>query len=80
MPQPYAYGDSVLATELEHVLSLFVPNEKKRGKLRKSPDKFLAHCHALLPNRLEHEVNRCRGIAFDAGEHGFSYSTVTGEP
>ena len=78
--QPYTYGDPVSSTELEHVLATFVPSARKRVKLRKTPDKFLAHVFGFLPLRLEHEVNRCRGLAYDAGEHGFSYSVQTGEP
>lgn len=76
--QPYTYGDPVTADELEALLTLFVPDAKKRVKLRRSPQKFLAATYNLMPNRMEHEVNRCRGVAFDAGEHGFSYSTMEG--
>lgn len=79
--KPYAFGDSVSVEELDALLAVFVSDVRKRRKLRRTPGKFLSAAHAMLPNRVEHEVNRCRGIAFDAGEHGFSYSVEqVGEP
>jgi len=76
-PAPaYAYGDPITRSEFLAVRSCLLP--KRRSRLHKlSPEKFLAAAYHLAPARLEHEVNRKRGIAHDAGENGFSYSVVT---
>lgn len=51
-----------------------LPHLNRKGKQRPKADvlEFLAH---LWPLRLEFEMLRLKGFAFDAGEEGFSYTT-----
>jgi hypothetical protein len=71
-PKPFKYGDPL--TEQEAVAL-----RKRLIAGRRVPlTKFLAALHSYLPQRLEFEVDRLRGLAFDIGEGGFSYTRVGG--
>lgn len=74
---PYTFGGELTESESAHVIKTLLPNKRKR---RRVPTvRLLAGLHAYVPNALEHEVNRKRGIAFDSGEAGFSHQRISGE-
>lgn len=69
----FSFGDDYTAEEFVLVVTRLVPNMPP--KMRKQPAiitwQQLANVNKL---RVEHEVNRARGWAYDSGEHGFSHS------
>ena len=71
----YVYGDTITKSEFMKVRRRLAPKAGKRLR-RATQDKVVAAMHHLAPNRLEHEVNRLRGIAFDSGEAGFSHVVI----
>lgn len=73
----YRHGDSLTQLEMMHVLGRFLPKGKRvRGPVQ-AMQLFTALYNAL-PNLIEHEVNRHRGLAFDSGEAGFSHQRIGG--
>lgn len=71
-PPCYVYGSPITAQEVAAIKARFFP-----GKQIIAPAAaMLAGIHARFPMRLEHEVNRLRGWAFDAGDEGFSYERI----
>jgi hypothetical protein len=72
--KPYALGDAISKEDCDAVFVRMVPDAKKRRKVARDSTRFIAMMMAHVPARLEHEVNRLRGLAFDGGEEGFEYS------
>lgn len=68
----YVYGEPLSAAERDNVINSIAP-KRRRGV---SPDAAFRMLHGVLPNLIVHMVNKQRGIAFDAGEAGFSYTRV----
>lgn len=63
-----------LSDEDFHIIrDRMLPHLSRRGKQR-TKDTVLAFLAQLWPRRLEFELMRLRGLAFDAGECGCSYS------
>jgi hypothetical protein len=74
----FKIGDSISPAEVQAIFERTIPDPKKRPKRQARILQALAYLTNTVPQRLEHEVNRHRRYAFDAGEEGFSY-TVIGE-
>jgi hypothetical protein len=75
--KPYVFGDVVTPAEVKQIRARLLP-EYKSARLKKlGATAFVQAIHEVIPQRLEHEVNRLRGLAFDSGEAGFSHTTGT---
>ena len=72
MAKPYVSGDPITQGEYRAIVKLFFPKQHIRGKMKD----VLKRISDYRPMRLEHEVNRLRGFAFDIGEHGSSYEHI----
>lgn len=74
---PYAFGQPLTIQEVTAVLAaLIAPKPLPRSSAQQQARMFTAICRSI-PMRIEHEVNRLRGIAFDSGEAGFSHSDMS---
>lgn len=74
---PWTYGDPVNPDEYKALCErLALAANVRRRRAIPNPARVLAALHALVPMRLEHEMNRLRGLAFDAGEAGFSFTRI----
>lgn len=72
----YACGDSMTPEEFAQARDRILPDWRRRFK-RMPPPAMLAGLMNTVPHRLEHEVNRARGLAFDSGENGFSHTVIS---
>lgn len=72
MATPYRVGESFTPAEANAVYTSWAEVEPRIRKM----DRFvlLLQFQTKMPLRFEHEVNKLRGLAFDIGEHGSSYS------
>lgn len=71
-PTPYIYGAALSEDECLAVRTRLATKASKQ-----QPAAVVWKVlHDAIPNRLAHEVNRLRGIAFDSGECGFSHSFI----
>lgn len=61
MVRAWAIGESITAAEYVAVCARIFGRRRPHGH----PDRVVAGMVALFPLRLEHEMNRLRGIAFD---------------
>ena len=77
MSDRYVYGDVVMPEEARIIRERLASDLKARKRMqRMGMQQFLKALHEYMPQRLEHEVNRLRGYAFDSGEHGFSHTVI----
>lgn len=76
MQKPFQLGEPIPKHEAVAVLTRLVPDVKRRRKVLRNTNKAIAMLNSTVPQRLEHEVNRLRGWAFDGGEPGFEYHWV----
>lgn len=70
----YIYGSETTADERKVIWQRFFPGKMVPKGLTAAT--VLHHIHARFPLRLEHEVNRLRRWAFDAGDEGFTYERI----
>ncbi len=70
--RPYSYPEAVTAQEFVAVASVFLGARR----IMQPPALMMRMWHNALPLRLEFEVNRLRGFAFDSGEAGFSHTQM----
>ena len=70
--QAYEFGGPLTQAERDKVINMCAPNRRKGV----SPDAAFRMLHGMRPNLIVHLVNKLRGLAFDIGEHGSSYSRV----
>jgi hypothetical protein len=68
----YEFGGPLTTAERDRVINMCAAN-RRRGV---SPDAAFRLLHSARPNLIVHLVNKLRGIAFDAGEDGFSFQRV----
>lgn len=68
----FTTGEQVAKSEMCKVVARLLP-EKKKPKILKT----FGALTEFVPARVEHEVNRIRGYAFDSGEAGFSHSIIS---
>src|ERR1700736_1179568 len=69
----YAYGDGYTSAEYLAAAKVFFPN----GARHPSPGAAMQSMYQLNSMRLEHEINRARGLAFDSNQdEGFSHAHV----
>lgn len=74
--KPYVYGDVVTPEEARKIRSRLLPEFKSPRLKKLGLAQFIKAIHDVIPQRLDHEVNRLRGLAFDSGECGFSHTTM----
>lgn len=72
MPHAFDHRD-ISDDDFRTIRARMLPHLQRKGKQRPKADvlEFLAH---LWPLRLEFEMLRLKGLAFDAGEAGFTYT------
>lgn len=66
--------DEITDTDFHIIRERMLPHLTRRGKQRAKND-VLLFLAQLWPLRLEFEIARLAGTAFDVGEAGFSYTT-----
>lgn len=71
----YIHGQPLTSEEFAQARERILPDWRRRFKCM-PPAVMLDALHASTPHRLEHEVNRMRGLAFDSGESGFWHSVI----
>lgn len=67
----YKYPGEVTPQEFIAVAAVFSHGQR----MRSDAATMLRIFYQYAPARLEHEINRQRGFAFDSGEAGFSHSS-----
>lgn len=73
----FKVGDPLSLEEISAVLERTIPDLKKRPTKAAKIKAAINFLSNTIPQRLEHEVNRYRRWAFDAGEEGFSYTVIS---
>jgi len=74
MPVPYNIGDEISAAEFCAVRDALLP---RHSKVRQFPaTTIINRLLARAPLRLDYEVNRVRGFAFESGADGFSHQRI----
>lgn len=72
---PFVFGSPLTVEEFAQVRARIVPDWQRRCK-KVPPGEFLQAVHNAMPHRLAFEVDRLRGLAFEAGEAGFIFAVV----
>lgn len=75
-PVAFIFGEPLSPSEFATARNRIVPRWRVRCP-RMPAAAMLAAMHHFTPHRLEHEVNRKRGLAFDSGEAGFSHVVIS---